>query len=158
MNRCPLDIDDEKLDRIEGIRPGCDRTKPTTSPGYVRKTIYKNKWTTLHELVECVEPRLMKWRILDTQRIPFRLKGIKRAPECTIELHQDGVATSVEISYTFEAAEVIFPLCCFEPLAATAIRQILVRSLQAVWTDLMLDRGYPVRSLLLLTPLVCPAV
>ena len=45
---------------------------------------------------------------------------------------------------------------CFEPLAATAIRQILVRSLQAVWTDLMLDRGYPVRSLLL--PIFSPLV
>ena len=143
--KCPLDVDEEKMDRVELIRPGIDRTRPTTSPGYVRKTIYKNKWTTLHELVECVEPRLMKWRILDVGRVPFKLKGVKRAPECTIELTPDGVGTSVEISYTFEAADIIFPLCCLAPLTPNAIRFILIRSLQAVWTDLMLDRGYGVR-------------
>ena len=150
--KCPIDIDEEKMASIEAIRPGCDRTKPTTSPGYVRKTVYKNKMTTLHELVECVEPRLLKWRILDAQRIPFKLKGKKRAPECTIELTSDGVGTQCEISYVFEHAEIMFPCCCLAPLTPSAIRFLLVRSLQRVWTDLMLDRGYEVSISLHISP------
>jgi len=52
------------------------------------------------------------------------------------------VGTSVDISYTFEGAEVMFPCCCLAPLTPAAIRYVLVRSLQGVWTDLMFDRGY----------------
>ena len=143
--KCPIDIDEEKMASIESIRPGSDRTKPTTSPGYVRKTVYKNKMTTLHELVDIKEPRLLKWRILDAKRTPFKLKGFRRAPECTIELRQNGVGTQCEISYVFEHSEVMIPCCCLAPLTPLAIRFLLVRSLQRIWTDLMLDRGYDVR-------------
>ena len=144
--KCPIDVDEEKLESIESIRPGCDRSRPTTSPGYVRKTIYRDKQTTLHELVECIEPQRRKWRVLDAQGLRFQLAGKKRAPECTIELTSDGAGTSCEVVYIFEYGEVKFPCCCLAPLTPNAVRWLLTRSLQSTWTQLMLTRGYDVRS------------
>jgi hypothetical protein len=119
----------------------------------VRKTIYKNDSATLHELVECQEPRMMKWRILDTTKLPFRLKGKKRAPECTIELLQEGAGTAIELAYIFEYADIQFPCCCLAPLTPRAIRFVLVRRLKKVWTSLMLTRGYEDRYELMATRL-----
>jgi len=141
QSKCPLDIDDEKMQSIERIRPSHER-KPGMGAGYIRKVIYKNKTQTLHELVECVEPKLIKWRVLDAKGLPFMLRGKRASPECTIELHPDGLGTDIEVTYTFEYATIIFPLCCFAPLVAYGIRYVLVKNLQAAWTDMMLDRGY----------------
>lgn len=141
---CPLDVNEEKMVSVEHIRPGSDRENPNTSPGYIRKVIYEKGMTTLHELVECVEPSIIKWKVLHATKVPVMLTAHSRCPECTIELKSDGVGSSCEITYVFEGSRVMVPLCCLAPLLPYAMRMIFMRRLQENVINGMIDRGYEV--------------
>ena len=94
----PIDVSEDMIKDMAMVRPGCDRTMPTASAGYVRRVEYKSyKMVTLHELAECEVPRYLKWRILPCQRVPFSLLGKKAYPECSITLTPQGLGTLFEV-------------------------------------------------------------
>ena len=140
----PLGLD-PKTSSLTVVRKGRDPDNEF-SVGFTRRADFRSRLsaTATSELIELEPNTKLRWKLLSSQAI-FQIVGLRRSPECTLELVPSPQGCTVDVLYEYEYTTCMAPLCCFGPCIPRALKLMMDYALRPMWSDQMQERRRPPR-------------